>query len=77
MAIGIHASWLTHQHNDLDLDSTYKGAYGLPLLRMTFDWHGNDPRMMRNMNKRRGAVRWPGNLRIATRFPHGKGRHHT
>jgi gluconate 2-dehydrogenase alpha chain len=182
MATRIHASWLSHQHNYLDLDPTYKGAYGLPLRRRTFDWYGNDPRKMRNLNKRRTdigralngsglghentgtrfgitgyqsthdgggavmgsdpstsvvntysrswdvsnlfvvggsafprnpangpprqsvclpvgrpmrsrkttfatqalwseqrrrAVRWPGNLLIATRFPHGKGRHHT
>jgi gluconate 2-dehydrogenase alpha chain len=56
MAIRIHASWLSHQHNYLDLDPTYKGAYGLPLLRMTFDWHGNDPRKMRNLNKRRTDI---------------------
>jgi hypothetical protein len=52
MAIRIHVSCLTYQHNYLDLDPTGKGAYGLTLLRMTCDWHGNDPRMMRNMNKR-------------------------
>jgi gluconate 2-dehydrogenase alpha chain len=55
MAIRIHASWLKHQHHYLDQDPTYKGAYGLPLLRMTFDCHGNDPRM-RNMNKRRTDI---------------------
>jgi hypothetical protein len=56
MAICIHVSCLTHQHDQLDLDPTYKGAYGLPLLRMTFDWHGNDPRKMRNMDKRRTDI---------------------
>jgi hypothetical protein len=56
MTIRIHASWLRHQHNDLDLDPAYEGAHGLPLLRMTFDWHGNDPRKMRNMNKRRTDI---------------------
>jgi gluconate 2-dehydrogenase alpha chain len=40
MATRIHASWRSHQH--LNLEPAYKGAYGLPLLRMTFDWHGND-----------------------------------
>jgi gluconate 2-dehydrogenase alpha chain len=29
----------------LDLDPTYKDAYGLPLLRLTFDWHDNDKKM--------------------------------
>jgi gluconate 2-dehydrogenase alpha chain len=56
MAIRIHVSCLTHQHSYPDLDPTSNGAYGPPLLRMTFDWHGNDPRMMRNMNKRRTDI---------------------
>lgn len=29
----------------LDLDPTYNDAYGMPLLRMTFDWQENDRRM--------------------------------
>jgi gluconate 2-dehydrogenase alpha chain len=32
-------------HNYLDLDPTYKDAWGLPLLRMTFDFPANDLRM--------------------------------
>lgn len=31
----------------LDLDPTYRDAYGQPLLRMTFDWKDNDIRMAR------------------------------
>ncbi len=31
--------------NYLDLDPTYRDAYGLPLLRMTFDWHEHDKKM--------------------------------
>jgi gluconate 2-dehydrogenase alpha chain len=34
-----------HRENYLDLDPTYRDAYGLPLLRMTFDWRDNDVRM--------------------------------
>jgi gluconate 2-dehydrogenase alpha chain len=30
----------------LDLDPTYRDAFGLPLLRMTFDWHDNEYRML-------------------------------
>jgi gluconate 2-dehydrogenase alpha chain len=52
MSINIHASCLSYRHNYLDLDPTYKDAYGLPLLRMTFDWNDNDLRMMRYMNER-------------------------
>ena len=35
MAITIHGTCLSYRHNYLDLDPTYKDAYGLPLLRMT------------------------------------------
>jgi gluconate 2-dehydrogenase alpha chain len=33
------------RYNYLDLDPTYKDAWGLPLLRMTFDFPDNDLRM--------------------------------
>lgn len=52
MAVTIHASCLSYRHNYLDLDPTYKDAYGLPLLRMTFDWNDNDLRMMKYLNER-------------------------
>jgi gluconate 2-dehydrogenase alpha chain len=52
MSIHIHASCLSYQHNYLDLDPTYKDAYGLPLLRMTFDWNDNELRMMKYLNER-------------------------
>ena len=50
--IAIHATCLSYRQNYLDLDPTYKDAYGLPLLRMTFDWHDNDLRMMKYMTER-------------------------
>jgi hypothetical protein len=43
MEIHIHGS--SRRHNYLDLDP-YTDAYGLPLLRMTFDWNDNGLRMM-------------------------------
>jgi gluconate 2-dehydrogenase alpha chain len=52
MSISIHASCLSYRHNYLDLDPTYKDAYGPPLLRMTFDWNDNDLRMMEYLNER-------------------------
>ena len=52
MTISIHASCLSYRHNYLDLDPTYKDAYGLPLLRMTFDWNDNELRMMKYLNER-------------------------
>lgn len=36
--VGSSASVQAYRGNYLDLDPTYKNAYGLPLLRMTFDW---------------------------------------
>jgi len=46
-AITVHASSLATAQNYLDLDPTYKDAWGLPLLRMTFDFPDNDIRMSR------------------------------
>lgn len=52
LSIHIHATCLSFRHNYLDLDPTYKDAFGLPLLRMTFDWNQNDLRMMKYMTER-------------------------
>jgi gluconate 2-dehydrogenase alpha chain len=38
---------MSYRDRYLDLDPTYKDAYGLPLLRMTFDWHENEKKMQR------------------------------
>ncbi len=50
--------------NYLDLDPTYRDAWGLPLLRMTFDFPDNDLRMSRYVTgkaseiaRRRGATK--------------------
>lgn len=42
-----HGSSTASRGNYLDLDPTYKDAWGLPLLRMTFDFPDNDLRMSR------------------------------
>ena len=49
--IAIHATSLSFKQNYLDLDPTYKDAFGQPLLRMTFDWPDNDLRMMKYMTE--------------------------
>ena len=36
----------------LDLDPTYRDVHGLPLLRMTFDWHDNERKMIRHNTQR-------------------------
>ena len=36
---------LPYEDQFLDLDPIYKDAWGMPLLRITFDWHDNDYKM--------------------------------
>ena len=43
--VNVHGSSVATRHNFLDLDPTYKDTWGLPLLRMTFDFPENDLRM--------------------------------
>ena len=45
ISLNIHGSSVSHRANHLDLDPTYKDAWGRPLLRMTFDFPTNDLRM--------------------------------
>ncbi len=50
-SISYHAACQSYRGHYLDLDPTYRDANGLPLLRMTFDWHQNEQKMsafMRN-----------------------------
>jgi gluconate 2-dehydrogenase alpha chain len=44
-AIHSHGGCQSYRGNYLDLDPTYRDAYGLPLLRMTFDWQDNERRL--------------------------------
>jgi gluconate 2-dehydrogenase alpha chain len=44
-SLTIHGSSCASPKNYLDLDPTYKDAWGLPLLRMTFDFPENDLKM--------------------------------
>jgi gluconate 2-dehydrogenase alpha chain len=41
-SISTHGSVMSYADNCLDLDPTYKDSFGLPLLRMTFDWKSNE-----------------------------------
>jgi gluconate 2-dehydrogenase alpha chain len=43
--LNVHGSSVSIKQNYLDLDPTYKDAWGQPLLRMTFDFPQNDLRM--------------------------------
>ncbi|MDR3520926.1 MAG: GMC family oxidoreductase [Acidocella sp.] len=44
-ALGTQGSVYPYKDSYLDLDPTYKDPYGVPLLRMTFDWHPNELKM--------------------------------
>ncbi|HDR9833746.1 TPA: GMC family oxidoreductase [Burkholderia multivorans] len=50
MSIGISGSVMAYRHACLDLDPVYRDAYGIPLLRMTFDWHDNEFAMVAYMS---------------------------
>ena len=56
MGLNVHASVQAHRHNYLDLDPTYRDAYGQPLLRMTFDYRDNERRMLDFLLARGEAV---------------------
>jgi gluconate 2-dehydrogenase alpha chain len=43
--IGTLGSVMSYRDRYLSLDPTYTDAHGLPLLRITFDWHDNETRM--------------------------------
>ena len=43
--LSIHGSSVSRRQNYLDLDPTYRDAWGQPLLRMTFDFPENDLKM--------------------------------
>jgi len=49
LTVSIHGSCQSYRGHYLDLDPTYKDANGLPLLRMTFDWHKNEQKMLKWM----------------------------
>src|SRR5262249_38406397 len=51
-----HGSSHPTRGNYLDLDPTYKDAWGLPLLRMTFDFPDNDVRMSRYVTDKAMAI---------------------
>ncbi|MHB0877970.1 MAG: GMC family oxidoreductase [Anaerolineae bacterium] len=45
LGIGGSGAVLSYRDNYLDLDPTYRDSLGLPLLRMTFDFHENELRL--------------------------------
>jgi gluconate 2-dehydrogenase alpha chain len=51
-SLNIHGSSVASARNYLDLDPTYKDAWGLPLLRMTFDFPENDLKMSAHVTQK-------------------------
>ncbi|MFC0525932.1 GMC family oxidoreductase [Pontibacillus salicampi] len=47
---------LPHRENFLDLDPTYKDAYGLPLLRMTYNFTDQDRKLHQFMTKKTAEI---------------------
>src|SRR5262249_12133739 len=45
MNIGASGSVMANRYNYLDLDPTYRNAFGQPLMRMTFDYKENEQKM--------------------------------
>ena len=56
LGLNIHASVQSNRGNYLDLDPTYTDTYGQPLLRMTFDFHDNERRMLDYLYKQANAI---------------------
>src|SRR5207244_4317237 len=57
-AFGIttHGACQSYRGNYFDLDPTYRDAYGVPLLRMTFDFRQNEYRMSDYMTKKAAEI---------------------
>jgi gluconate 2-dehydrogenase alpha chain len=56
IGFGVHGSVQSYRSNYLDLDPTYRDANGLPLLRMTFDFHDNERRMSAHLTERAAEI---------------------
>lgn len=52
LGINIQGESLPYPDQYMDLDPTYSDVHGLPLLRLTFDWHRNDYRLYRYLTQR-------------------------
>jgi gluconate 2-dehydrogenase alpha chain len=52
VGIGIQGESLPYVDQFMDLDPNYRDVYGLPLLRLTFDWHQNDYNLYRYLAAR-------------------------
>jgi gluconate 2-dehydrogenase alpha chain len=66
VTINVHASSIAVRSNYLDLDPTYRDAWGLPLLRITFDFPENDIRLSAYLTgKARGIAQAMGGEQVS------------
>jgi gluconate 2-dehydrogenase alpha chain len=56
MNIGASGGVMANRYNYYDLDPTYRNAFGMPLMRMTFDYKDNEHRMGRHASERINAL---------------------
>ena len=54
--VNAQGSVMSYRDSYLSLDPTYKDAHGLPLLRLTFDWHDNEYKMIAHVAKQMEAI---------------------
>lgn len=47
LSMDAHGANMSYRDNYLDLDPNYRDVWGMPLLRMTFDWKDNEVKMSR------------------------------
>jgi gluconate 2-dehydrogenase alpha chain len=56
VVVRTHGAVQSYRSNCLDLDPTYRDANGLPLLRMTFDFHDNELRMSEYLTRKSAEI---------------------
>lgn len=56
MSVGVQGEVISYKWRYVDLDPTYKDAWGNPLLRLTFDWAENERKMAAYVAPRCGEI---------------------
>ncbi|OGA37467.1 MAG: GMC family oxidoreductase [Betaproteobacteria bacterium RIFCSPLOWO2_12_FULL_62_13] len=56
LEIRVSGGCQSYRTNYLDLDPTYRDAHGLPLIRMTFDWHENEKKISAYVTNKAGEI---------------------
>ncbi len=71
--LSAHGGCQSYRTHYLDLDPSYKDAYGLPLMRLTFDWHDNEKKMSAYITQKAAEIaKVIGASRISSHPVHGK-----